>query len=377
MRNLISALTLSFTIPAAFAQTTLDTSQQTDLKPSAKIERIGDTLAHPWGMDFLSDTEILVTERGGKLFHIDIQSQTQREVTGVPDVFSFRQGGLLDIKVDENDPSTIYFCYSKPDGNQASTALGKAVLKDFELTDQSTLFVANNISNSSIHFGCRIEIVNDQIYLAVGERGQRDEAQDPSIHSGAVIRLNLDGSIPQDNPSSGGLSNSVDYSKWQDDIFSKGHRNPQGMALNPHNGEIWLHEHGPRGGDEINIVQSGLNYGWPKVSYGEEYSGGKIGLGTSAKGYEEPIWKWVPSIAPSGMAFYQGSMFPDLDGHLLIGSLKFRSLYLVALNKNRPVSESVLFQNVIGRIRDVDVAADGSIYLLNDEKDGGVYRIFQ
>ena len=173
------------------------------------------------------------------------------------------------------------------------------------------------------------------------------------------------------------LSNSIDYSNWQNDIFSKGHRNPQGMALNPYNGEIWLHEHGPRGGDEINIVQSGLNYGWPKVSYGEEYSGGKIGLGTSAKGYEEPIWKWVPSIAPSGMAFYQGTMFPDLDGHLLVGSLKFRSLYLVALDNNRPISQSVLFQNVIGRIRDVDVAADGSIYLLNDEKDGGVYRVFQ
>lgn len=356
MRKLITALTLCL-IPL----TSIASAEVT-------MERIGDTLFHPWGMDFVDDNSIIVTERRGQMFKINLSNGDRDEITGVPQVFSFRQGGLLDVKVSPEDPSTIYYCYSRPEGSRASTAIDMATLDGNVLTDHKTIFIANNISNSSIHFGCRLEILDGQLYGSLGERGQRDEAQDPSIHSGAVVRLELDGTVPSDNPN---LKN------WTPEIFSKGHRNPQGMALNPENGELWLHEHGPRGGDEINVVKPGANYGWPIVSYGEEYSGGKIGIGSSSPDFEDPIWTWVPSIAPSGMAFYQGDMFPDLKGLLLVGSLKFQSLYAVKLTGNRPTSETPLFADTIGRIRDVAVAPDGSILLLSDQKNGGLFRVAQ
>lgn len=359
MRKLITALTLCLISSAAFIA-------QSQAEPS--VERIGKTLFHPWGMDFLSDTSMIVTERRGKMFKIDLESGTRDELSGVPDVFSFRQGGMLDVKVSEQDPTIVYYCYSRPEGNRASTAVDMAKLNGNALTDTKTIFVANNKSNASVHFGCRIEISGDKIFVTMGDRGSRFEAQDPSIHSGAVVRLNLDGSVPEGNPNLDG---------WQPDIYSKGHRNPQGMALNPKTGEIWLHEHGPRGGDEINVVIAGENYGWPIVSHGEEYAGGKIGKGTSSPEFEDPIWTWIPSIAPSGMAFYQGDMFPEFKDKLLVGSLKFRSLYVVDLKDNRPVSETPVLENTVGRVRDVSIAPDGSIYLLSDQKDGGLYRISQ
>lgn len=357
MRKLIATLTLCLISSAVIVA-------QSQAEP--KIERIGKTLFHPWGMDFLSDTSMIVTERRGKMFKIDLESGARDELSGVPDVFSFRQGGMLDVKVSEQEPTTIYYCYSRPEGNRASTAIDMAKINGSALIDTKTIFVANNKSNASIHFGCRIEISNNKLYVTMGDRGSRFEAQDPNIHSGAVVRLNLDGSVPADNPN---LKN------WQPDIYSKGHRNPQGMAKNPRTGELWLHEHGPRGGDEINVVKAGKNYGWPIVSHGEEYSGGKIGKGTSAPEFEDPIWTWIPSIAPSGMAFYQGNMFPELQNKLLVGSLKFRALYAVDMNDNRPVSETPLYENTVGRVRDVSIGPDGSIYLLSDQKDGGLYRI--
>jgi glucose/arabinose dehydrogenase len=208
-------------------------------------------------------------------------------------------------------------------------------------------------------------LVGDFIYLSLGERGARDAAQDSSVYAGAVLRLNADGEFAPAAVTGGQLG-----------IFTKGHRNPQGMAVNPQTGEIWLHEHGPKGGDEINILKEGANYGWPILSYGREYFGGKIGDGqTQAQGYVDPVWVWVPSIAPSGMAFYTGDMFPEFKGDLLVGSLKFRSLYHVRLEAGRPVSEQALLKRKIGRVRDLAEAADGSILLLSDEADGGLYRL--
>jgi glucose/arabinose dehydrogenase len=359
LRKLITALTLSLISTVGFT-----TSSHAD----PVIERIGKTLFHPWGMDFLSDTSMIVTERRGRMFKINLESGTRDELSGVPNVFSFRQGGMLDVMVSEEDPSIIYYCYSRPEGNTASTAVDMAKLDGNDLTQTKTIFVANNKSNASIHFGCRLETSGDKLFVTMGDRGSRFDAQDPKIHSGAVVRLNLDGSVPADNPNLDG---------WEPELYSKGHRNPQGMALNPSNGELWLHEHGPRGGDEINVVKPGENYGWPIVSHGEEYAGGKIGIGTSSPEFEDPLWTWIPSIAPSGMAFYEGEMFPEFKDKLLVGSLKFRSLYAVDLKSDRPVSETPLFENTIGRVRDVAIAPDGSIYLLSDQKDGGLYRLSQ
>ena len=208
-------------------------------------------------------------------------------------------------------------------------------------------------------------LADNFIYLSLGDRGARDAAQDSSIYAGAVIRLHVDGKLAPAGLT-GGLAGS----------FTKGHRNPQGMAIYPQTGEMWVHEHGPKGGDEINILQEGANYGWPILSYGREYFGGQIGDGqTQAPDFADPVWVWVPSIAPSGMAFYTGDMFPEFKGDLLVGSLKFRSLYHIRLEGGRPVSEQALLKREIGRVRDVAMAADGSILLLSDEENGGLYRL--
>jgi glucose/arabinose dehydrogenase len=260
----------------------------------------------------------------------------------------------------------VFFCYSKPVANGTITAIDKAQLTGTSLTNRKTIFAANQTSRKAIHYGCRLVLDDGYIYASLGERGRRHDAQDPSLHVGSVIRLHDDGSIPQDNPHPSG---------WAAEILSIGHRNPQGMAIHPRTGKLWAHEHGPRGGDEINIISAGANYGWPKVSHGKEYIGGSIGIGTSAPGLADPAWVWTPSIAPSGMAFYQGTMFPQFDGHLLVGSLKFERLYLLHITDGLPQAEAVILEDAIGRVRDVAVAADGSILLLSDETDGGLYRL--
>ena len=230
----------------------------------------------------------------------------------------------------------------------------------------SDIFVSNKPSRSGVHFGCRLAIKDNILYASVGDRGERNNAQNPRNHSGTIIHINLS---PAKTPRSPNKN-------WAKEIYSIGHRNPQGLIFNDRTGELWSHEHGPRGGDEINIISYGNNYGWPKVSYGKEYIGGDIGLNYSPKGFTDPVWKWTPSIAPSGMAFYYGKMFPELRGKLLIGSLKFMRLFVVSMGKNGyPTSETSILKNVVGRVRDVEVLKDGSILILNDEQDGGLFRI--
>ena len=332
------------------------------------IERIGAPLAHPWGMDFLDDSTVLVTERSGKLYKINLADGTRQPITGLPDIKARRQGGLLDIAIAtlDNGPATVFFCYSKPMTGGSVTAIDRAQLAGTSLTNRRTIFMANNVSENAIHYGCRLVLNDDYIYASLGERGARYDAQDPAIHAGAIIRLHHDGSIPKDNPRPDG---------WAPEILSKGHRNPQGLAIHPDTGALWSHEHGPRGGDEINVITGGDNYGWPTVSHGKEYIGGTIGIGTSAPGFADPAWVWTPSIAPSGMAFYKGAMFPRFNGHLLVGSLKFKRLYLVRLSAGVPQDELVILDGSIGRVRDVAVAPGGAILLLSDEADGGLYRL--
>ena len=347
-----------------------------------KIERIGPTLAHPWGMDFLDQDTVLVTMRGGGLMRIDLGTGTATEITGVPAVFNRRQGGLLDVAVADGQ---IYLCYSAILDSGSSTAIDRATLAGNALIRRQTIFTGNNPTRSGHHFGCRLQVTGGMIYASLGDHGTRDNAQDPAAHAGSLIRINRDGSIPDTNPKKAG---------WAPEIFTIGHRNPQGMAIHPRTGDIWTHEHGPRGGDEINIIRpahdGGANFGWPTVSHGREYATGlRVSKHDSLPGYVDPAWVWIPSIAPSGMGFYPDAadgndaavMFPEFKGSLLVGSLKFRRLYLVKLDGKTglPRSEHVILNGQIGRIRDVAVAPHGpharAILLLGDAVKGGLYMM--
>ena len=318
--------------------------------------RIGPKISHPWGISFINDQDIVVTARGGEMHLINIDTGDAKTITGLPEVFARRQGGLLDVLAKDG---WLYFCYSRPVEGGAATALMKAKLNGATLVNQQLLFTANTPQPGGHHFGCRISIAGGGLYLSIGDRGNRDDAQVMASHSGSVIRLPIH---------SDGDNDAV--------IFTKGHRNPQGMAVHPETGDIWINEHGPKGGDEINILREGENYGWPIVTHGREYYGAKVGDGiTSAEGYVDPVWVWVPSIAPSGMAFYQGSMFPEWQGDLLVTSLKFRSLYHVEIENGLPFRETPVLKGAIGRLRDIEIAPDGSIFLLNDEASGGVWHL--
>ena len=337
------------------------------LPDDTAISQIGPPLHHPWGMSFWDDNHLIVSERRGKLFLISLTAGTAQEISHVPAVFHKRQGGLLDVLAVPK-LQRIFICYSQPDNTgNARTAIVQAELSGTELTHQHLLFASNVNNKSGHHFGCRLTRDGDILYASLGERGKREMAQDPALQAGGIIGINITTKtlLPpaQEN--------------WADGMQTKGNRNPQGLALNPSSGELWMHEHGPKGGDEINIFTPGANYGWPITSFGREYYGARVGKGlTEAEGITNPIWHWTPSIAPSGMAFYTGNMF-DFNGQLLVGSLKFRSLYLVNLDGNTVRSEQVLIKNQIGRIRDVEVAPDGSIYLLSDETQGGLYRLYR
>ena len=336
-----------------------------------KFKKIGKSFSHPWGITVYNDNEVLITERGGSLFKVNIKNGSKLKINNIPKVFNVRQGGLLDILVDQNSGSkkTVYICYSSKVANGSSTSLLSGEIKENELIKKKVLFRANNVSDSSVHFGCRLAILGDEVFMSIGDRGNRFESQDIKSHAGSIIRIN------KINGSSQNLNN---INSWSPELFTKGHRNPQGMAVNPQTNEIWINEHGPKGGDEINIIKLGRNYGWPIVTFGEEYWGGKVGQGiTTLEGFEDPIWHWVPSIAPSGMTFYNKNMFPEFKGNLLVSSLKFKSIYLVELKDGVPTRETVLFKNRFGRIRDIEQLKDGSILILSDEKKGGIYKIYR
>ena len=330
------------------------------------VERIGEPLRHPWGMDFLAPDRLIVTERRGTAWVYDLATGDRAGIEGLPGVFHRGQGGLMDVLVDD-DSDQLFFCFSRPAGGGGATAILRARLDGYALADQQVIFTSNVATGNGRHFGCRLVLHEGGLYATIGDRGDRDNAQDHGLLSGVVVRIGTDGQPAEDNPRKPG---------WDESVFTTGHRNPQGMAVDPASGRIWVNEHGPRGGDEINILEAGANYGWPVTTHGREYYGPVIGDGlTSAPGITDPVWVWVPSIAPSGMAFYDGAMFPDWQGHVLVPSLKFRSLYVVRLDGGLPRSETVVLEGRIGRIRDVAVDRDGSVLLLSDESSGGLYRL--
>ncbi|MEA1785051.1 PQQ-dependent sugar dehydrogenase [Arenibacter sp. GZD96] len=329
---------------------------------------LGD-LQIPWSMTFLPDGSMLVTEKAGILIHFKDGIRT--EIKNVPEVYNRGQGGLLDITLHPNYQSNgwIYMSYASADGDDkgGNTAIIRTKLKDNALVDTQLLYKATPNTTKGQHFGSRFAFDNEgYLYFSIGDRGDRDvNPQDVTRDGGKIYRLNDDGSIPTDNPF-------VDQSDAKKAIYSYGHRNPQGLVKHPETGKIWDHEHGPRGGDELNVIQKGVNYGWPVITYGINYSGTPITDKTAMDGLEQPIHYWLPSIAPSGITFVTSDKYPTWKGNLLVGSLAFQYLERLELDGEKVTYREKLLPDM-GRIRDVRQAPDGFIYVAVEGK--GIYKL--
>ena len=339
-----------------------------DLK-NYTLEKVVSDIQIPWGMTWLPDGSMLVTEKSGILYHIKNGAKT--EIKNVPKVYTRGQGGLLDITLhpDYAKNGWIYITYAaeEGEGEGGNTKLIRAKLLDGGLTQIESLYKATPNTTKGSHFGSRIVFDNEgYLYFSIGERkNDKDNPQDITRDCGKIYRLNDDGSIPKDNPF-------VGQAGVKEAIYTYGNRNPQGMAKHPETGEIWAHEHGPLGGDEINIIKKGANYGWSVVTYGINYDGTTITTETQKPGIENPIYYWLPSIAPSGMAFVTSDKYPDWKGHLLVGSLKFQYLELVKL-KGKEVTDRQKIAADIGRVRNVMQGPDGFIYVAVEGK--GILKI--
>ncbi|MFP4293990.1 MAG: PQQ-dependent sugar dehydrogenase [Cyclobacteriaceae bacterium] len=324
----------------------------------------------PWAMAMLPDKTILITERGGKLKHFNPATEQTTEIKGLPEIYVRGQGGLMDIELHPEYASNgwLYLSYGYSDGGKAgNTALMRAKLKDNELVEQQVLFKGTPLRDAGQHFGGRIEFDKEgYLYFSIGDRGAKENAQDPSNVLGTVMRFHDDGRIPEDNPF-------VDDRNKQPQIFSYGHRNPQGLTLNPETGEIWEHEHGPQGGDEINIVRKGNNYGWPTISYGINYDNTRFTDIREKEGMQQPVYYYVPSIAPCGMDFYSGDRFPNWKGDLFVGSLKFQYVERLEVVDDHIISSEILLDK-IGRVRTVREEADGYLYVVV-EAPGMIVRV--
>lgn len=335
-----------------------------------QVKTVAEGLEHPWALAFLPGGDFLVTERPGRIKRLGADGVLKAQIEGVPEVDAGGQGGLLDLVLhpDFEDNRRVYLTWSGAGEGGNATHLGSARLEDNRLQDLQVLFVATPFVDSRKHFGSRLVFDRDgYLFMTVGDRGERERAQDRNDHSGSVLRLNADGSIPGDNPFVG-----RDDAKAA--IFSYGHRNPQGATLHPETGRLWIHEHGPRGGDEINLPEAGANFGWPEATLGREYYGPEIAP-DSRPGMVDPIHHWTPSIAPSGMAFYHHERFPQWRGHLFVGALAKTHLARLELDGTRVVKEEKLLEAQGWRIRDVAQGPDGWLYLLTDHANGRLLRV--
>ncbi|MDF1856608.1 PQQ-dependent sugar dehydrogenase [Pseudooceanicola sp.] len=360
MRNLIAALIIVLALPETALA--LDTSTG-----PVRIEKVADGLRGPWAIGFLPDGGVLVTEKRGRLWHI--QDGRARRVAGLPEVAVQGQGGLLDILVprDFAESRQIYLTHAKPQAGGSGTALsvGRLSADGTRLTGTQVIVEMTPGSTGGKHFGSRlVEGRDGKIYMSVGERGDRPAAQDLSRHNGSILRLNRDGTAPGDNPF-------VDHPGAQPEIWSYGHRNPQGLAMDAQ-GRIWANEHGARGGDEVNLIAKGANYGWPIIAYGRHYSGSQIGEGTAKPGLEQPVMYWDPSIAPSGMAFHSGKTRQAWRDNAFVGSLKFDYIARLA---GSPLAEVERIESPeTRRVRDIREGPDGAIWFLSEDR-GALYRM--
>lgn len=333
------------------------------------LEQVIDGLGVPWGLVFIADDRLLITERQGTIKILDTHDNTLTPVQGAPAVLAERQGGLLDVAVppDFTPGDWMYFTFVRDKNGQGVTVLARAKLKDSTLVQWQDLLETRSATDASKHFGSRI--VFDEkgyVYFGVGDRGVRPNAQDLSNHAGTVMRLHRDGRVPEDNPF-------IERADARPEIWSYGHRNPQGMAYDYNHKRLWLIEHGPRGGDEINLVQPGRNYGWPVISYGQEYWGPvDVGEGTHREGMEQPVKQYTPSIAPGSLLLYSGEAFPAWRGNLFTGALKLRHLNRVTLNADgEAVGEERLLEGMNERIRALAQSPEGRLYFSTDS--GKIY----
>lgn len=339
-----------------------------------RVVQLMDTLEHAWAVDWLPDGRTLVTERGGTMYLVDGNERTA--LSNVPEVWAQNQGGLLDVAVPPNyeESGWIYFTYSKQEDGEGGTVLSRAKLDGTSLTSVEEVYRQTPFLEPDYHFGSRISFLDDgTLVVTMGERGQRrEETVDiptPTSSVGATVRLNMDGSVPDDNPF-------VGSDEGLDEVYSYGHRNQQGMDIHPETGAIWQTEHGPHGGDELNLVEPGNNYGWPAVSYGDTYSDQTPIGDTTASGITDPVKYWDPSPAFSGVTFYTGDQFSNWQNHLFLGALARQKLIRVELDDNNEVAhEEELLNNELGRIRDVATGPDGFLYVLTDAPEGGLYRL--
>ena len=365
-----AAAGLALVLLAALAPAPAAAQQYASREHDYVVEAVVTDLQHPWAVAFLPDGGLLITERPGRLLRIGAAGD-RTAVGGLPPVAAAGQGGLLDVILDPGFAANrrIYFSYAERAAGGARTTVARAELDGDRLRNVQRIFAMNRASRGSRHFGSRLAFLNDgDLVVGLGDRGQRQRAQDPADHAGSVLRMRPDGS-PSPRTTALAIAGAAP------EVFTYGHRNVQGLAIHPGTGAIWVHEHGPRGGDEINVLRGGANYGWPVVTHGREYSGGSIGIGTEAPGMEPSLLHWTPSIAPSGMAFYTGGEFPNWRGDLFVGALADRHLRRVVLRGEAVIEQEVLLERQVGRIRDVRQGPDGALWLLTDEPRGALYRL--
>ncbi|MEJ2176902.1 MAG: PQQ-dependent sugar dehydrogenase, partial [Gammaproteobacteria bacterium] len=334
-------------------------SEQADFS----VKEVVKGLDHPWALAFLPDGDILITERSGQLRIVKNGELVPDPVQGLPDIYASGQGGLLDIALHPafSDNQLLYLSYSARDKTVAGTEIARAKIVNGALQEVQTIFSVEPKTSGRNHYGSRFAFAQDgTLLITIGDRYSfMQEAQNPSNHLGSIIRIRDDGSIPKDNPF-------INDPNARPEVFSYGHRNPQGLTIRPDKNQVWSHEHGPRGGDEVNIIRAGANYGWPAITYGIDYGGAIISEFTEAPGMEQPVVYWDPSIAPSGMTFYTGSVFTEWQGDLFIGALKATHLRRLELEGDKVTGQEVLLKNLGERIRDVRQGPDGFLYVLTD-----------
>ena len=370
----LAAITVMLS-PWAQAQSAATPSKSAATNGSAKALVVAEGLDHPWALAFLPGEpagRMLVTERVGKMRVVSADGKVGAPLAGLPAVHAVAQGGLLDVVTapDFAQSRTIYFSFAQPVSGRARTAVASAQLGDDKIENVKVIFAQADIVGGGAHFGSRIVIAKDgSLFITTGERySEKDKSQSLETHLGKVIHINADGSIPNDNP----FVNTADARK---EIWSYGHRNMQGAAINPTSGKLWTHEHGPQGGDEINVPLAGKNYGWPVIGYGIDYSGLLMHESSAKAGMEQPIHFWVPSIAPSGMAFYSADRFPQWKNSLFIGALAGQHLARLTVDGEKVIAEERLLANRKERFRDVRQGPDGYIYALTDEANGKILRV--
>jgi len=368
-------LVLTALLAASASMTAVADTVETE-RHKVTVSTFADGFTNPWGMTFLPDNSVLVTERSGDLYWVSENGKYREKISGVPEVVAKSQGGLLDVTVDPDfdENQWVYISYSEPaqDGGKGnSTAVMRAKLVDKAFTNKEVVFRQAPKYESNAHFGSRLVFSPEgHLFVTLGDRYSRmDDAQTLGNHHGKVVRIWPDGSIPEDNPF-------VGEDNALDEIWSYGHRNVQGADIHPDTGELWTVEHGPQGGDEVNIPEAGKNYGWPEITYGVDYGGAIISEDAVKEGMEQPFYYWVPSIATAGATFYTGDAFPEWKGDFFVAALKSSLVARLDLYEGRMMHEERLFEDAVdARIRDINQGPDGYLYLLTDESNGAIIQI--